>query len=93
MPTFSEKSTVEDYFIQQLQSRGWRFVSADELERESFEEPLLVANLVRALKKLNADLEITDEEIKKVLNELRLKPSGQEGIKSILNFFKHGVPI
>jgi len=93
MPHFSEKSVAEDYFIEKLKAKGWRFVPADELERESFEEPLLISNLVRALKKLNSDIEIGDEEINKVLNELKLKPTGQEGTKAILNLFKQGVSI
>ncbi len=43
---------------------------ASELERESFSEPLLLNNLVRAIKKLNADKGIGDEEL---LNELKQK--------------------
>jgi len=54
MPLFSEKSLIEDYFVEQLQVRSggrWRFVSADELEREATEEPLLTAAFIRALKR------------------------------------------
>lgn len=91
MPTFREKSLVEDYVISQLEAKGWKFIKSEELARESFEEPLLVSDLIRALKRINP--EIGDEEIKKVLNELKLKSSGVEGIKQILNFFKQGVPV
>ena len=90
---FSEKSLVEDYFIQELEKRGWKFISADNLERESLEEPLLTPNLIRALKRLNADIGIGDEEIKQVLNELKLKTSGAEHCKQILNYLKYGIPI
>ena len=38
---FTEKKLVEDYFIQKLKEKGWRFVSADDLERDSYEEVLL----------------------------------------------------
>lgn len=93
MPRFSEKSLVEDYIILKLQEKGWHFIPASELERESYTEPLLLNNLVRAIKKLNADKGIGDEEIKHVLNELKLKGSGIEGIKHILNFLKFGVAI
>ncbi len=93
MPKFDEKSLVEDYFDKALQARGWKSVSADNLERESLEEPLLTANLIRALKKLNADLAIGDEEIKQALNQLKLKISGVEGAKQILNYFKQGIPV
>lgn len=93
MPLFSEKSLVEDYFSQRLQGKGWKNVPADNLERESLEEPLPTANLIRALKRLNADLAIGEEEVKQVLNELKLKSSGVEGAKQILNYFKQGIPI
>jgi type I restriction enzyme R subunit len=93
MPKFNEKSLVEDYFAKELESRGWTFIPSDNLERESLEEPILVANLVRALKRLNADVGISDEEITQVLNELKLKPSGPEGAKQILNYLKEGTPV
>ncbi len=93
MPTFTEKSLVEDYIIEKLIEKGWRFVPANELERESFSEPLLLNNLVRAIKRLNKDKGIGDEELKHVLNELKLKGSGNEGLKKILNYLKFGVPI
>lgn len=92
MPAFTEKSVVEDYFVEKLQAKGWRFVPADELERESYEEPLLVNNLVRALKRLNTGIAIGEEEVKHVLNELKLR-RGIEGSKQVLNFYKFGVPV
>jgi len=79
MPKFSEKSLVEDYILEKLIKKGWRFVPANELERDSLSEPLLLNNLVRAIKSLNADKGIGDEELKHVLNELKLKGSGNEG--------------
>ena len=93
MPVFTEKSLVEDYFIQKLQQKGWKFTPADNLERESLEEPLLTPNLIRALKRLNANIGIGDEEIKQVLNELKLKTSGAEHAKQILNHLKYGIPV
>jgi type I restriction enzyme, R subunit len=93
MPSFSEKSLVEDYFVQKLQEKGWKFISADNLERESLEEPLLTPALIRALKRTNADIGIGDEEIKHVLNELKLRTSGSEDSKKILNYFKDGIPV
>jgi type I restriction enzyme R subunit len=84
---------VEDYFVEKLHEKGWKFVSADELERENLEEPLLTAVLIRALKRLNVSIGVSDEEIKQVLNELKLRTSGSEDSKKILNYFKDGVPI
>src|SRR4030042_809921 len=93
MLKFDEETLVEDYFDKELQAKGWKSVVADNLEREGFEEPLLAANLVRALKRINADLAIGDEEIKQALNELKLKSSGVEGARQILNYFKYGIPV
>ncbi|MDH5690938.1 MAG: HsdR family type I site-specific deoxyribonuclease, partial [Candidatus Bathyarchaeota archaeon] len=93
MPLFSEKSLVEDYFIQELQKKGWKFIPSDNLERESLEEPLLTPVLIRALKRLNANIGVGDEEIKQAVTELKLKPSGSEGSKEILNYLKYGIPI
>jgi type I restriction enzyme R subunit len=93
MPLFSEKSLVEDYFVQELQKKGWKFIPADNLERENLEEPLLTPVLIRALKRLNANIGVGDEEIRQAITELKLKPSGSEGSKQILNHLKYGIPI
>lgn len=93
MPRFTEKSLVEDFFVKELQGKGWNFKSSDDLERESLEEPLLTPILIRALASINEDIEIGDEEIKEAINELKLKSSGIEGAKQILNYLKFGVPI
>ena len=90
---FTEKKLVEDYFIQKLQEKGWRFVYADDLERDTYEEPLLIPNLVRALEKINRKLEIGNEEVNKVINEMKLTGTGVEGTKKILYFYKFGVPV
>ena len=90
---FIEKKLVEDYILNNLQEKRWNFISADELERESLEEPLLLPNLVRALERINRKAAIGDEEITRVINELKLTPTGIEGSKRILNFYKFGVPV
>ena len=81
MPDLLEKKLVEDYFLKKLQEKGWKFVLADELERDSYEEPLLIPNLVRALEKINRGSGVGNEEINKVVNELKLTGTGIEGAK------------
>ncbi|PIV24841.1 MAG: hypothetical protein COS40_01060 [Deltaproteobacteria bacterium CG03_land_8_20_14_0_80_45_14] len=90
---FREVHLVEDYIVQRLQEKGWRFIPGDDLERDTYEEPLLIPNLVRALEKINGKLEIGNEEVNKVINELKLTGTGVEGAKRILNFYKFGVPV
>ena len=77
---FNEKYLAEDYIIEQLKEKGWRFVSPDALDRESYEEPLLIPTLVRVLERINKESGIGDEEINKVLNELKLTGTGIEGV-------------
>lgn len=89
---FTEKSAIEDYLIEKLQSKGWQFVPADELERESLEDPLLLS-LPRALKRNNQSLGVGEEETRQVINELKLKSTGIDAAKDIINYFKFGVPV
>ncbi len=88
---FTEKSLVEDYIVQKLIDKGWKFASADELERDSFEEPLLVPNLVRTIKRINED--IGEDEVRQVLTTLKLTGTGVEGAKRILSYYRFGVPV
>jgi type I restriction enzyme R subunit len=90
---FDEKNLIEDYIIKKFIEKGWNFVPADELERDSYEEPLLIPNLIRALQKINVKNDISDDEIAKVLNELKLAGTGMEGAKRILSFYRFGVPV
>ena len=83
-----EKTLVEDYVSQNLEKLGWRFVSPEELGRESLREPLLIERLKNAILRINPDLGIGEEELKKVINELKLLPSGQEGVRKFLRFLK-----
>ena len=93
MPKKLEKQLVEDYIAQKLQKLGWRFVAPQELERESIREPLLVDDLKRQILRINKDLGIGEEELKKVIDELKLLTSGEEGNKKFLHFLKYGIGI
>src|SRR3989304_700294 len=90
---FTELKLVEDDLVQKLEEKGWRFIPLDDLERDSYEEPLLIPNLVRSLERINEEAEIGEEEINRVKNELKLTGTGIEGAKRILNFYKFGVPV
>ena len=89
----NEKHLIEEYIIEQLQQKGWKFVHADNLERVSYEEPLLIQPLSRNLKTINKKSGIENEEINKVINMLKLTSTGIEGAKTILNYYKFGIPV
>jgi len=89
---FTEKM-LEDEVIQKLIGKGWDFVKACDLERESFDEPLLIRNLIRKIIEVNKDIELDDEDIKTVMNYLKLAGTKEEGCKKLLQYLKFGVPI
>lgn len=94
MTNFTEKSSVEDFIVKKLvEEKGWTFVPADNLERESYEEPLLIKNLVRAVRKINKVLELTESDIGRLLVELRHRTASSDGVRDVLKFMKLGVPI
>ena len=88
-----EQILVEDPLIEKLHANGWTFIPADQLERESYKEPLLINTLVRAIKKINKDIPMEEKEIWLALRELQSRGSGIEASKQILLFMKSGIPI
>lgn len=88
-----EKKLIEDYVSEKLKEIGWKFVPPDKLQRESTREPLLIENLKEAILRINKELNIGEEEIKKVINELKLLSNDQEGIKRFIHYLKYGIGI
>jgi type I restriction enzyme R subunit len=93
MPSFSEKSTAEDPLIEKLKERGWNYVPGEELDRESFDEPLLLKNFVRKVREINKDIKLEDVDINNVVNELKLRGTRADGCRQVLDYLKKGVPI
>ena len=88
-----ESILVEDPFIEKLRATGWMLTPADQLERESYREPLLVNTLIRAIKKLNSGIGIGEKEIWLAVRELQSRGPGIESARQILRFFKEGIPV
>jgi len=93
MPEKTERKLIEDYVAEKLQSLGWKFVKQTSLDRQTIREPLLIENLKRSIIRINNNLGISEEEIKKVSDEVNLLTSGQEGVKDFLYFLKYGIRI
>lgn len=90
----SEKRIVEDYIIERLTSlKDWKFVEANSLKRDDLREPLILPDLIEAIKRINAGVELTEGDVNRVLSELRLAPATMEGARMVLERLKHGVPI
>jgi type I restriction enzyme R subunit len=93
MPLFTEKSTVENYIIDKLKEKGWKYIPGEELGRDDYSEPLLLSDFVKAIKKVNKNLELSESDVNRVLAELKSKPASFGGSKHILRALKQGIAI
>jgi len=67
---YTEYKVVEKPIIEWLEGLGWKYVSLDNLKRE-IEEPFELSTLKEALKRLNTGIIQSDEDVDKVVNQLR----------------------
>jgi len=88
-----EKKLIEEWVIEKLKEKGWNYLESEKLNRLSFDEPLLIDNLKRKIKEINKDIELTDGDLKNVINKFKYSTIDQNGHKEILRYFKYGVPI
>lgn len=83
---YTEFNVVEKPIIDWLVRLGWRFVSADELKR-GIEEPFDLPTLIDRIKYLNPDLD-TDEDVDKVISQLRRASNDISGNREIFEWVK-----
>ncbi|MCZ3366538.1 MULTISPECIES: type I restriction endonuclease subunit R [Methanobacterium] len=88
-----DEEMLEDYVIEQFEKDGWKFVKSAFLNRDTNEDILLESDLMRAIKRINHNKDLDDDEIIQAIKELKLKPSTSEGLKQVLNMLKYGVTI
>jgi type I restriction enzyme R subunit len=96
MPVYTEKGTVEDFIIQELQKLGWEYIKPEEMNlrrKEDFQEPLVVNDLRDALPKINSQVELTDADLSFILTFLRTIPANLEGIRRFLDIFRNGLVV
>jgi len=93
---YTEKGTVEDFIIQELQKLGWKYVNPEDMKlkrKENFEEPLVIEDLRNALKSVNRDVEFTDGDLGFIITSLTTIPPNIEGIKTFLDRFRNGLVV
>ena len=93
---YTEKGTVEDFIIQELQMLGWKYVNPEEMKlkrKENFEEPLVIEYLRNALKRVNSNVELTDADLGFIVISLRTIPANLEGIRTFLDRFRNGLVV
>lgn len=88
-----EKKLVEDFVVNKLKENNWTFIESGNLQRQSITESLLINNLKKQLYKINKNLDLGEEEIKKVIDELKLLTTDINGNKRFLDFLKYGIGI
>src|SRR2546427_12046447 len=83
---YTEFNVVEKELIDWLEELDWKYVTADDLKRD-IEDPFDLPTLREALKRLNPNLE-EDEEIDKVINQLRKLSNDISGNKEFVEWLK-----
>jgi len=84
---------VEEFIIEKLEELGWTYVPGGQLERTSLEEPLLIGPLKRAIRRLNAHVKLTDDEVNRIVEALRTTSVSQDGLERVMRWLKDGYPM
>lgn len=84
---YTEFRTVEKPIIEWLQKIGWRYVNPEDLKRDS-EEPFDLPTLRESLKSLNPAVIQADEDVEKVINQLRRPLNDITGNRKFLEWIK-----
>ncbi|MEM3490072.1 MAG: HsdR family type I site-specific deoxyribonuclease, partial [Nitrososphaerota archaeon] len=93
---YTEKGTVEDFIIQELQRLGWKYVTPEEmrLKRKGYlDEPIVTDELRTSLKRVNPSVELTDADLGFIATSLRTIPASLEGIRRFLDIFRNGLVV
>ena len=84
---YTEYRTVEKPIVEWLQKIGWKYVSPEDLKRD-VEEPFDISTLKEFLKRLNPAVIQTDEDVEKVINQLRRPLNDITGNREFLEWLK-----
>jgi len=90
---FTEKGTVEDFVIKELEKLGWNYVDPVEMgarRRDDFEEPLIVGDLKETLRRINK-AELTEADLEFIIVTLRTIPANIDGIRRFLDVLRNGL--
>jgi type I restriction enzyme R subunit len=82
---YTEFSLVEKPIIEWLKKLGWKYISADDLKRDP-EDPFDLPTLKDSIRRLNPNL--ADDDIDKVVNQLRKISNDLSGNKEFLEWVK-----
>lgn len=93
---YTEKGTVENFIIQELQKLGWKYVKPEEMKlrrKDNFKEPLVMEDLRNALKIVNPEVKFSDDDLEFIAVSLGAIASNIEGIRTFLDMFRNGLVV
>ena len=82
---------LEDYIVDELVGRGWRYVDSSSLEREGLDKPLLYGVLRRKIREFNPG--VSEEDVSEAISLLEGRSYGPKGAREVLEYLKFGVPV
>lgn len=94
MITFTEENTVKRPILEELQKLGWKYIPPSEMNKirdNNFENPIVTNILIEAIKKINRDVKLKNEDIELILRKLNEVSLSIEGIKTFLNYLRNGI--
>ncbi|MEM1668254.1 MAG: HsdR family type I site-specific deoxyribonuclease [Thermofilaceae archaeon] len=82
---------LEDYIVDELIKRGWRFVESSSLPRDEPSKPLLTGILRIKIKEFNPN--VSEEDVTEAISLLESRSTGPKGAREVLEYLKFGVPV
>jgi len=82
---------LEDYIIDGLAKRGWKYIDSSNLSRIGLDKPLLYNVLRRKIREFNPMA--SDEDVAEAVSLLEGRSYGPRGAREVLEYLKFGVPV
>ena len=82
---------LEDYIVDELVKRGWKYVDPSGLGRDKLDRPLLYGVLRRKIHELNPG--IGEDDVSEAISVLEGRSYGPKGAREVLEYLKFGVPV
>ncbi len=85
------ESGVEDYIVDELVRRGWRYVDSSGLDREGLDKPLLYGVLRRRIHGFNPG--VSGDDVSEAISIFEGRGYSPRGAREVLEYLKFGVPV
>lgn len=82
---------LEDFIVDELVKRGWRYIDSMSLGREGLDKPLIYSVLRRKIREFNPG--VGEEDVSEAVSLLEGRGFGASGAREVLEYLKFGVPV